>query len=143
MFFIVIFYSALSSRIFFSSRRRHTICALVTGVQTCALPICWAEIQSSGAISNALSGKTDGTYSYRVRACSDANTSTCGEYSGVDSIIVKIPPDAPTLIVPADISTDHHTVRWKSVSGATRYRLTGRAGGGTWAETQQATAHTN
>src|SRR3546814_6389146 len=33
---------------FFSSRRRHTRCALVTGVQTCALPIsgdimCWAD----------------------------------------------------------------------------------------------------
>src|SRR3546814_6012412 len=27
---------------FFSSRRRHTRCALVTGVQTCALPICLA-----------------------------------------------------------------------------------------------------
>src|SRR3546814_7281065 len=26
---------------FCSSRRRHTICALVTGVQTCALPISW------------------------------------------------------------------------------------------------------
>src|SRR3546814_5788331 len=26
-------------RLFFSSRRRHTRCALVTGVQTCALPI--------------------------------------------------------------------------------------------------------
>src|SRR3546814_5309276 len=25
--------------VFFSSRRRHTVCALVTGVQTCALPI--------------------------------------------------------------------------------------------------------
>src|SRR3546814_5129754 len=25
---------------FLSSRRRHTRCALVTGVQTCALPIC-------------------------------------------------------------------------------------------------------
>src|SRR3546814_3491241 len=25
---------------FFASRRRHTRCALVTGVQTCALPIC-------------------------------------------------------------------------------------------------------
>src|SRR6184192_4513211 len=25
---------------FFSSRRRHTRCRLVTGVQTCALPIC-------------------------------------------------------------------------------------------------------
>src|SRR3546814_1989590 len=28
---------------FFSSRRRHTRCALVTGVQTCALPICPTE----------------------------------------------------------------------------------------------------
>src|SRR3546814_11363376 len=28
---------------FFSSRRRHTSCALVTGVQTCALPICRAR----------------------------------------------------------------------------------------------------
>src|SRR3546814_11798924 len=30
----------LSCCFFFSSRRRHTRCALVTGVQTCALPIC-------------------------------------------------------------------------------------------------------
>src|SRR3546814_9311128 len=28
---------------FFSSRRRHTSCALGTGVQTCALPICDKE----------------------------------------------------------------------------------------------------
>src|SRR3546814_5232477 len=32
MFFYIVF--------FLSSRRRHTRCALVTGVQTCALPIC-------------------------------------------------------------------------------------------------------
>src|SRR3546814_19553354 len=32
-------YLSLCSLFFFSSRRRHTICALVTGVQTCALPI--------------------------------------------------------------------------------------------------------
>src|SRR3546814_20693989 len=29
----------MSASFFFSSRRRHTRCALVTGVQTCALPI--------------------------------------------------------------------------------------------------------
>src|SRR3546814_3793307 len=29
--------------VFFSSRRRHTRCALVTGVQTCALPISAAQ----------------------------------------------------------------------------------------------------
>src|SRR3546814_8907603 len=31
---------------FFSSRRRHTRCALVTGVQTCALPIYPQEIDN-------------------------------------------------------------------------------------------------
>src|SRR3546814_1641875 len=36
-------YSLLS--FFFSSRRRHTSCALVTGVQTCALPI-WCGVQT-------------------------------------------------------------------------------------------------
>src|SRR3546814_10330934 len=33
---------------FFSSRRRHTRCALVTGVQTCALPIYPAGLQAIG-----------------------------------------------------------------------------------------------
>src|SRR3546814_9853316 len=32
---------------FFSSRRRHTRCALVTGVQTCALPIFLSSIMNN------------------------------------------------------------------------------------------------
>src|SRR3546814_14735368 len=40
---------------FFSSRRRHTRCALVTGVQTCALPISTAGIERlRGPISEAI-----------------------------------------------------------------------------------------
>src|SRR3546814_4229897 len=39
---------------FFSSRRRHTRCALVTGVQTCALPISSSE-RYSGRSKVALS----------------------------------------------------------------------------------------
>src|SRR3546814_1375375 len=35
---------------FFSSRRRHTRCALVTGVQTCALPISCAKKGSIAAV---------------------------------------------------------------------------------------------
>src|SRR3546814_5240812 len=37
---------------FFSSRRRHTRCALVTGVQTCALPIYaeWKEFDLDKAV---------------------------------------------------------------------------------------------
>src|SRR3546814_7227921 len=41
---------------FFSSRRRHTRCALVTGVQTCALPIL------ADAKSNALLFKRDSVH---------------------------------------------------------------------------------
>src|SRR3546814_7114450 len=36
---------------FFSSRRRHTRCALVTGVQTCALPICVLQRYVLGSYS--------------------------------------------------------------------------------------------
>src|SRR3546814_3052600 len=39
---------------FFSSRRRHTRCALVTGVQTCALPICFFGFVSSSCSFAAL-----------------------------------------------------------------------------------------
>src|SRR3546814_8863076 len=41
----------------FSSRRRHTRCALVTGVQTCALPICPAARDGCGADRIALVGR--------------------------------------------------------------------------------------
>src|SRR3546814_17926612 len=40
--------SCIATVFFFSSRRRHTICALVTGVQTCALPISVFPTISSG-----------------------------------------------------------------------------------------------
>src|SRR3546814_18449162 len=38
---------------FFSSRRRHTRCALVTGVQTCALPIYPATIMTDPELADA------------------------------------------------------------------------------------------
>src|SRR3546814_16246599 len=38
---------------FFSSRRRHTRCALVTGVQTCALPISEAKTKEPAANGDA------------------------------------------------------------------------------------------
>src|SRR3546814_8726255 len=40
MFYFLFLVVSLFCVFFFSSRRRHTRCALVTGVQTCALPIC-------------------------------------------------------------------------------------------------------
>src|SRR3546814_2873695 len=43
---------------FFSSRRRHTRCALVTGVQTCALPIS-RRSQLLGSVRTRISAITD------------------------------------------------------------------------------------
>src|SRR3546814_8298372 len=43
---------------FFSSRRRHTICALVTGVQTCALPISKERSSPASAARNSRSSAT-------------------------------------------------------------------------------------
>src|SRR3546814_9779693 len=49
---------------FFSSRRRHTRCALVTGVQTCALPILPATLlfnyPTIGALAEHLVGRLAG-----------------------------------------------------------------------------------
>src|SRR3546814_5121239 len=39
---------------FFSSRRRHTRCALVTGVQTCALPISYVDSRPWELLSEKL-----------------------------------------------------------------------------------------
>src|SRR3546814_13968727 len=47
--FVVCFSSYVLLFFFFSSRRRHTRCALVTGVQTCALPI--SGVALKGAIA--------------------------------------------------------------------------------------------
>src|SRR3546814_5333971 len=44
--------------LFFSSRRRHTRCALVTGVQTCALPI----LQRFGWAVQGVEASTPWTY---------------------------------------------------------------------------------
>src|SRR3546814_9278055 len=38
----------------FSSRRRHTRCALVTGVQTCALPIFWESRVMAGSVNKVI-----------------------------------------------------------------------------------------
>src|SRR3546814_7425971 len=61
---------------FFSSRRRHTRCALVKGVQTCALPICGAvrkRAPGHGGVDPRMDrrraqARTDGVEAARHRA---------------------------------------------------------------------------
>src|SRR3546814_10077989 len=61
---------------FFSSRRRHTRCALVTGVQTCALPILalamqWAATRparNGGRFLTVNAGRNEANYQVRELA---------------------------------------------------------------------------
>src|SRR3546814_4120976 len=65
--------------VFFSSRRRHTRCALVTGVQTCARPIC------NG--SSALRPGRDHDWGYRERLTADLPASE----QAIDSLLPALP----------------------------------------------------
>src|SRR3546814_1646784 len=55
---------------FFSSRRRHTGCALVTGVQTCALPIYFIESTIQSKTIWDWKPATAGSYSSCLRRMS-------------------------------------------------------------------------
>jgi hypothetical protein len=70
-----------------------------------------------------VSGKGDGTYYYRVRAC---NGSHCSPYVATNGgVSVLILPDAPAdLVVPSQVSGSSYTVSWSSVTGGiTAYKL--------------------
>src|SRR3546814_1387968 len=62
---------------FFSSRRRHTRCALVTGVQTCALPISKSESLSLSLGVESATRMNDFFEAFNIGATADT-------YPGVD-----------------------------------------------------------
>src|SRR3546814_6611399 len=66
---------------FFSGRRRHTRCALVTGVQTCALPICWPSCKASAPPP----GWTPPGSACPGRACCSGKRQPSGRRSGTGS----------------------------------------------------------
>src|SRR3546814_5994590 len=74
---------------FFSSRRRHTRCALVTGVQTCALPISrdWRVVQ------------TRRTLSFQMSALREANMAQITNFA----FIARLRSDA-----------SHHVIRYRN-----------------------------
>src|SRR3546814_4111253 len=71
---------------FFSSRRRHTRCALVTGVQTCALPISPRLQHSSGVRLKRLKHWlfAAGHHEIWLRANRDAGVRASGFYERLD-----------------------------------------------------------
>lgn len=80
-------------------------------------------IHNATTNSIALTGRGNGTYYYRVRAC---NTSVCSGYAfGANSTSVTLPPGAPASItVPTGSTTGSYSISWGAASGTlTAYQL--------------------
>src|SRR3546814_1262010 len=74
---------------FLSSRRRHTRCALVTGVQTCALPICRSglpdDVSAKGFVRMTVAWWERGViYQIYPRSFQDMNGDGVGDLKGIE-----------------------------------------------------------
>jgi hypothetical protein len=78
------------------------------------------SLAASPAAPPLARNKPDGTYSYRVRAC----TTACGGYSNVVQVTVLRPPGVPGSLGPDETVETTYSVRWGRASGTvTRYEL--------------------
>ena len=83
----------------------------------------WNLAQNNSNKTKPYSGKIDGTYYYRVRAC---NSSLCSSYSAAATARVVRPPSSAPSINSASSKTTYttmasYTLTWSNVSNATRY----------------------
>jgi YD repeat-containing protein len=100
----------------------------------------WAQIADTAATSRTLSGKANGTYSYRVKAC---NAAGCGPLSNTGTTVVSLsgPPATPTLTAPhAENFTGTFQIAWGAITGAASYRVEESTNGGAWIQIFDTTA---
>lgn len=104
----------------------------------------WGRVYSGTATSKAVSGLTDGTYIYRVRACKTVSTYTaCSGYRTSGSAIVAIPPGLPSSIsgVPGTSASGGFTVSWGTSTGSVdKYELYQKKNGGNWTSVYSGTS---
>src|SRR3546814_5616284 len=96
---------------FFSSRRRHTRCALVTGVQTCALPILLAMVLAAPAAradeapAQAALDRFADTLGYRFAIVDNHPTCPAGiDGCFLSTITLTMPESIPAALPTQDLS---------------------------------------
>jgi YD repeat-containing protein len=98
------------------------------------------QVYSGTGTSKAISGKTNGSYYYRVRACNGSNCS--GYRTGPNPTVVTLAvPAAPSSITgPSMNTTGNYSISWATSSGATRYELWENLNGGSFSKVHDAAA---
>lgn len=97
----------------------------------------WTTIHNSSARNRVISGKSNGRWYYKVRACDSSNR--CSGYTATKSVLVSIaaPPPTPSAITgPGTDDDGSFTLSWGSVSGATSYSLERQDGSTGWSVVQ-------
>ena len=91
----------------------------------------WTTIYSNTQPTFSISATANGSYRYRVRACSNGG---CSSWSGLQSISVAVlAPSVPTLTVPSTTARTGYNITWvSSTTPITRYELEERQGSGAW-----------
>lgn len=98
------------------------------------------QAYSGTGTSKAISGKTNGSYYYRVRAC---NGSDCSGYrTGANPTVVTLAvPAAPASVTgPSMNTTGNYSISWSSSSGASRYELWESVNGSSFSKVHDGTA---
>jgi len=89
----------------------------------------WSASYSGSLTSQGYSGKTNGSWGYRVQAC---NAGGCSAWSATQSVTVFLPPPAPASITAPATSSGSLTVSWAGASTATSYTLQHQKDGSAW-----------
>ena len=100
----------------------------------------WRTVRYGATNGWSASGKTNGSYSYRVQAC---NATGCGPWSATKTITVSIPTapaTAPVLTAPGSSATGAYSLSWTTVSTASSYKLRQQVNAGSWSIVQSSTA---
>lgn len=94
----------------------------------------WASIYSGTSVAKSVSGQTNNTYQYRVKA---KYGSVSGGYRTSSVVTVLLPPPVPASITTptSTVTNGSYTISWPASSTATSYTLAERVNGGSWSYT--------
>ncbi|RDS80033.1 hypothetical protein [Dyella psychrodurans] len=102
----------------------------------------WSTVYSGTSTSAAVSGLTDGRYTFQLRACNAPGTGTyCDNWVMGGSMVVALPPGTPT-ITPSTTSsnTGAYSLSWTAEATTTNYVLQQQINGGAWTTLQSSSA---
>ncbi|TQV87009.1 fibronectin type III domain-containing protein [Aliikangiella coralliicola] len=93
----------------------------------------WVTAKSGDTnLSETLSGLTDGSWDFRIRACNGYSWACSGYSTGISATTVRLKPAVPAAPTGPLTSTGSAGLNWSSVATATYYDVQKRNNSGSW-----------